>query len=412
MTPKGRGRRAQAVAAAQPDPTPKKRGRPAKPMGEPTTKAVETPKKRGRPAKNPVQETTATAVESLKRRGRAPKESPPAPQKRAGRPRKEEAVSNEALSAPKPRGRRPKQSLDLNRVAGSPRIGTRTSPRTTRPRRAAVPAPVPLPAALYSSRRGPGTKKPSVGVARPSKRRGRLSKSAADLSAPNKTLDRRSQNARVTKAALKPRKRRGFTTVEIPDKYLDSVQSYLQQLISSDSSGATDDDDRIVTSEELPAQEQDPGSEELSGASAAVDGSIAVQDVEIVSFHEGTNEVEDGYLHSQEIVVMEEMTEVEEEGAVDPYSFQDEMADEDEEALFGPSMHNKGAEDSDSEDANIHEQEIREGLTDELEDAVPAGYQSQHTNAQSLGIDDDLDEPFDQSITVPIAHMAPITTMT
>lgn len=274
--PAGRGRPKRVVASeAAPvaDGTPARRGRPAK-----TAAAVELPKKRGRPAKEKEEEPVAHVETAPAKRGRrslvAPEPEPepePQPKKSRGRPKKEVEAVEEAPAPTKTAGRgrpgkqdiavaathatpkrgRPAKtkSLNLKGVAGSPRVTKRSSPRTskTRPSKAAVTVTPRMDPRVRSKLRTrlPPAKKvvKEQPVAQPSKR-GRPRKAVAEAPTPKKTLGRKprktaSAAAKPSKAAVvkpakatAPRKRRGFTTLEIPDKFAAAVQTFYEDLVN------------------------------------------------------------------------------------------------------------------------------------------------------------------------------------
>ncbi|KAF2685274.1 hypothetical protein K458DRAFT_388166 [Lentithecium fluviatile CBS 122367] len=219
--PKRRGRAAKAASQVEAEPQRKKRGRAAKAPAEEAPDEVETapeqPKKRigrGRPRAEP-------AVDDA-----------PAPTKRGGRPR------NETPATPvKRRGRPPKNVVDLDRVAGSPRVTKRT--------RKAPAAPAPAPRidprvrSRLRTRAAPAKKKaPVVEAPKPKKRMGRPPKKEVPATPTKKTVEKKTKDARVIKPAAKPRKRRGITILEVPDKYVEQLKEYLQSLMDDDSAAA------------------------------------------------------------------------------------------------------------------------------------------------------------------------------
>jgi hypothetical protein len=271
-TPKKRGRPVKAVAPAVPDPTPKKRGRPARAKAEDEVAAAlgpaaEQPKKgrgRGRKAAEPVPAPVAEEAPAPKRRGRKPAEpapepavqdapavrDAPAPKKRAGRPRKAQV---EAPATPKRRGRPSASGLDLNRVAGPsrvskrasskktapPAVGTRSSPRTSRTRtrapkqtKKASAAAAPKQKTLPKANKAVPKEAP-----KPKKRMGRPPKNATanpTKQTPTKPAERKTKDARVVKSSPKPRKKRGYTTIDVPDRHADAMIDYLQQLMDAE----------------------------------------------------------------------------------------------------------------------------------------------------------------------------------
>ncbi|KAF1833951.1 hypothetical protein BDW02DRAFT_569484 [Decorospora gaudefroyi] len=204
----------------------KKRGRPAKAQAEEVVAVVdEAPKakKRGRPSLSTAQAVMEEVVEA-------------APKRRPGRPRKEHAVAQEPPATPK-RGRPARTAaLQLNRVAGSPRVAKRTSPRSkaTKP----VVGPPRLDPRIRSRLRArlPPAKKTvkEEPVAPKPAKRGRPRKAPVEP-APA------SNRAAVEKATKRPkpqapRKMRGHTVRQIPDKFLGLVDQFLQELIEAKSS--------------------------------------------------------------------------------------------------------------------------------------------------------------------------------
>lgn len=258
-SPKKRGRPAKTdtVAAATVGP-PKKRGRPAKTQADEPIAQIDQAIKRGRRSVAVAEEAVAEAPVSTKKRpGRPAKaaavaEVAVAPKKRAGRPRKEDAVSG-APATPKRRGR---PALDLNRVAGSPRVAKRTSPRS----KTAVRAPPKVTAASrinpkmrsrLRTRTAPLEKTKKV-VAEPVKKaRGRPKKVEVDEApAPKKAVGRgrkasapvpvapaKKVTARPPKTAV-PRKRRGYTSFEVADKFAAQVKQYIVDLQAEDTANA------------------------------------------------------------------------------------------------------------------------------------------------------------------------------
>ena len=293
---RGPGRKA-AAAEATPDATPAKRGRPAA-KADTVEIAVEPPKKRGRPAKAKAEESEAATQDAPqpKKRGRpsmhAEEEAAPdkgkgkgkgngkakkevatteaaeeaiAPRKR-GRPRKEEAAADAPVT-PK-RGRPAKTAaLDLHRVTGSTRVGKRTSPRF-KPTKAVI-VPPRQNARVRSKLR---TRLPPVKntaeeeSARKPARRGRPPKNAAQPPAPKKTTGRKAVDAAVTKPTkptkpLAPRKMRGHTVRQIPDKYVARVDQFLHELMEADSSDAAPVEDEQDNMEPTSAGADDQGDE-------------------------------------------------------------------------------------------------------------------------------------------------------
>ena len=286
--PKRRGRAPKAAAPVEAEPQPKKRGRAAK---APVEDVAEEPQKRvgrgrGRPRKEPAVEDAPAP---------APASATP---KRGGRPRKQEVVE-EVPATPKRRGRPPKSAVDLHRVAGSPRVSKRTSPRAN-PTKTVAPATRlnPIIRSKLRSRALPAEKKaPAVAEApKPKRRVGRPPKQEA-AAAPN------TKKARVSKPAEKPsvpRKRRGITTIEIADKFAQRVKDFVNALLA--------DDAAAEASEATPAQSH---VEEEEEAAPVDEDSIAVGDGV-----DGSNEMgalTDGQIEAYEAQDLGEMEELEQD---------------------------------------------------------------------------------------------------
>lgn len=266
--PKKRGRTTKAATPAEPTALSKKRGRAAKveiAVSEPDEPdapaqpivAPKTPGRGGRPRKEPAVEAAKPSEEDpvpKKRSGRPRKEptvaavtaieADAAPKKR-GRPRKSDAPTKEAPPAmPKRAGRPPRKAVaDLDRVAGSARVSKRI------PRKAATaPAAAPASSSRIDPRvrsrlrnRVPVLKKatPVAEETKP-KRRGRAKKTAAHVPE-KKTVERKTKAGRVAKAPTKPRKRRGYTQLDIPDRFVRQVDDFLQGLIKAEQQATADD---------------------------------------------------------------------------------------------------------------------------------------------------------------------------
>lgn len=258
---RGRGRPTKRSAAPEPAPVANAltRGRVAK--ADPVEASIEPSKKRGRPAKAPDEEPEAVAA--VPKRGRrslaapeAPVEDTPAPKKRMGRPAKEEgteapaavptpkkragrpskadAAVEETPTTPKPRGRPPKNAaaaIDLSRVAGSPRVEkSRSKPIPRATKSAVAPRRDPRVRSKLRTRLPPAVKAKEEIAPQPTKRRGRPPKAtAAPVPSPKKAAGRKTTKAAVAKSII-ARKRRGYTTLEVPDKFAAQVQHYLQEL--------------------------------------------------------------------------------------------------------------------------------------------------------------------------------------
>ncbi|KAF3046019.1 hypothetical protein E8E12_010362 [Didymella heteroderae] len=255
-----RGRPASNAVSEIP-PSPKKRGRPAK-ADAVAAAAVEPPKKRGRPAKVQPDEPIAQIDQAIKRGRRSVAaaeevvaEAPVPIKKRVGRPAKAAAVA-EVATAPKKRGR---PALHLNRVAGSPRVAKRTSPRSKTaaralPKAAAAPRINPKMRSRLRTRTAPVEKK--IVVEPVKKARGRPKKVEVEeipatkkASAPKKAVGHvRKASAPVPVAPAKkmtarsktaaPRKRRGYTSFEVADKFAAQVKQYILDLQAEDAADA------------------------------------------------------------------------------------------------------------------------------------------------------------------------------
>jgi hypothetical protein len=231
---------------------PTKRGRAA----EAEAVEAEAPKKRGRP----IRATDPVVVIDAPRRGRrslaaedAPKKrigrrpivvkAAPAPKTRVALARKEEIVVEQAVAVPKKRGGRPAETVNLHRVVGSPRVAKPTSPRS-KPAPAPTPRMNPLLRSKLRTRLSPakvieaapqapkrrGRPPKAVPATAPAPKKGRVGKPAPAVAA-------KPVKAAVTKAAVTkpPRKKRGITSLDVPDKFVAQVEQLLQQLQDIDS---------------------------------------------------------------------------------------------------------------------------------------------------------------------------------
>ncbi|KAF1918671.1 hypothetical protein BDU57DRAFT_545495 [Ampelomyces quisqualis] len=307
---RGRPKKAAAPAPAPVANAPAKRGRVANAMDE--QEPLETPKKRGHPAKTHVKESAVVADDPKrgrrsfvappppfddapapkKRMGRPPKTKTEAPvdgpKKRAGRPSKAEAGAEELPAPPKRRGRpaRDVATHDLGRAAGSPRVSkTRTKP-APRASKASVVAPRidPRVRSKLRTRLPPAQKIKEPVAPTPTKRRGKPAKSAtAKASAPSKKVSgRTATKAAVTKLAA-PRKKRGYTALEIPDKFAAQVQQYLQDLLDADSVPAPADNDAEQVAKDETEVQAEAGAEDdldIAAEEGIVPTSIAGSDEE------------------------------------------------------------------------------------------------------------------------------------
>ncbi|KAI4913657.1 hypothetical protein J4E90_005377 [Alternaria incomplexa] len=253
---RGRAAKADVVDAADvvAEP-PKKRSRPAKAQAKEPVEAAPEPKKRGRQAKvapEPViKEAAVVAVK--KSRGRPKKDAvtvqeEDAPVKSRGRPKKE-AVAEQAPATPK-RGRPARAAVDLHRVAGSPRIGKRSSPRNTnkvKPEPVACRLDPRMRSELRTRLPAKKTEPAPQPAPKPTSRRGRPPKAAAAVIVPKQ----------VTKPSkpLVPRKMRGHTVRQIPDRYIAQIDQYLHDLIEADESPAAEEQEDGVVVEVEDAQD-------------------------------------------------------------------------------------------------------------------------------------------------------------
>ncbi|KAI4646781.1 hypothetical protein J4E93_005005 [Alternaria ventricosa] len=233
-----RGRTAKADVVAEP---PKKRGRPAKAQAEEPVEAAPEPKKRGRQAKVAPEPAVEEAAVVAVKKGR-------------GRPKKDAVVVQEDAPV-KSRGRPKKDAaaVDLHRVAGSPRIGKRSSPRNNKVK---TVKPEPLARRLDPRMRSklrtrlPAKTEPVPQPApKPTSRRGRPPKvaAAAAVIAPKQ----------VTKPSkpLAPRKMRGHTVRQIPDRYVAQIDQYLHDLMEADESPVAEEQEDGVVVEVEDAQD-------------------------------------------------------------------------------------------------------------------------------------------------------------
>ncbi|KAH8641724.1 hypothetical protein IG631_04665 [Alternaria alternata] len=251
---RNRASKADAVeAAVEP---PKKRGRPAKAKAEESVvEDAPKPKKRGRqpniapasaPEPEPEPEPLTEAPVVKKGKGRPKKEAVPAQEEapvknREGRPRKADVTANAPPATPK-RGRPARTAaLDLDRVAGPSRIGKRSSPRTKAKAEPNVARRLdPRMRSKLRTRLPPANIAKSEPVTKPAPkptaRRGRPPKDVAPVLKPAAV-------AKPTKPvkSLAPRKMRGHTLRQIPDRYVAQVDQYLQDLIEADESSVEEE---------------------------------------------------------------------------------------------------------------------------------------------------------------------------
>lgn len=193
------------------------RGRPKRAgVPERAGDAKSTPAKRGRAAETDVAES---AVEPPKKRGRPPKakstvveqvQAAPVVTKRGGRRKKEDISGGDAPAAPK-RGRPKGTAVRTRRL--DPRVRSRLRTRV---------APTP------KVRKEEAIRQPG--------KRGRPRKVVVEAPAlpAKKKTGRKAATSAVVKPAA-PRKRRGYTSREIPDKFLAQVDRYLEELLAAGS---------------------------------------------------------------------------------------------------------------------------------------------------------------------------------
>ncbi|CAI6306549.1 unnamed protein product [Periconia digitata] len=293
----GRARKLNEMAAPPPAELPKRgvraRQQPAAPAE--SELVVTEPKRRGRAAKT-AQEVPAADPALPKRRGRAPKAAevptvPSSPPKRKGRPAKA-------------------ATLDLNRVAGSPRV----SKRNAVTKKATAPTPPaprmnPLVRSKLRTRVAPSPKTQPQEVLQPKKRVGRPPKNAV-ATPTKKPADRMTKGGRVTKstntaktaaskpkatkttktvaskaaprtaAPVKPRKRRGITIMEVPDKHAKYLQDVLKGLLEQDKADAraAEEEAEMADDEEdvPPPQEQTEEAERENADSDYIASKLAI----------------------------------------------------------------------------------------------------------------------------------------
>lgn len=252
--PKKRGRAAKSTEAVEP---PRKRGRPAKQQTDEPIAQIDSAIKRGRRSVIAAQEAVAeSSIATKKRAGRPAKAVDVAeaatPKKRVGRPPKEDAIA-EASATPKRRGR---PALHLNRVAGSPRVAKRSSARSklvTRapPKAAAAPRINPKMRSRLRQRAAPVEKAVNEATQPNKKSCGRPKKVQAEVEAPApKMAARRGRKASVPQPAVSakkvtarpkaaaPQKRRGYTSIEVADRFAAQVKQFITDLLAEDAANA------------------------------------------------------------------------------------------------------------------------------------------------------------------------------
>jgi hypothetical protein len=264
---RGRGRPKKDAAPPAPSSVavaeaPKRRGRVPKVVAPIVSESQS--KGRGRAAKAPVEtdvdEVAPDNVPTRRGRGRAPKQSAveevPPPVQRGGRPRKQVPVVQEASATPpKRRGRPPKNAGDLDRVLGSPRVTKRTPQRTK-----TAPRVDPRVRSKLRTRLPPAENKAAtVEAPKPKKRIGKPARKDVAAVPAKKTIEHKMKGAHVTKPTAKPRKRRGFTMLEVPDKYAKAITDHLQHLIDNDvvAAGPEPSPADLDAQSEAPIEEQD-----------------------------------------------------------------------------------------------------------------------------------------------------------
>jgi hypothetical protein len=373
---RGRGRPKRDVAP-EPAPAanaPAKRGRAAKAdVVEAPVEPVEPPKKRGRPSKAAVEETVA--VVQAPKRGRrslvapeaAVQEEEPTPKKRMGRPPKTQVAAKPA-ETPKKRAGRPAKAdvniavaveetvkrrgrpaknpaaVDLNRVAGSPRVTkSRARPAAKATTAAAAPRIDPRVRSKLRTRVPQAQKVEQAVVAQPIKRRGRPAKAAVKAAPPAPI------KAKATKAAavkpVAPRKRRGYTTIEVPDRFASEVKGYLKELLEEGTNLPPVDG----AAEEVAEQHEEEDVEE---------------EIEVEAEAGAEEEDVDMTVEEEVLVISEGMGSVENDNV-------EALAEEDNlEANFSADGDaDPDADMDEDEDMDAQEQDIQDDFADKQEDA-------------------------------------------
>ncbi|KAH7413863.1 hypothetical protein DE146DRAFT_10330 [Phaeosphaeria sp. MPI-PUGE-AT-0046c] len=295
--PRGRPKKSAATEPAPTANASKKRGRVARTQDANEDVASEPPRKRGRPAKTRVEE--AVVVEQAPRRGRrsniAPADTPveeeaPAPKKRVGRPPKKQtaAVNTPAAAPPKsrigrpskaeafaaketaiPKRRGPAAALRLSSVAGSPRV-TKSGSKPTPSKSIAAPRLNPRMRSKLRTRQPPTPKVEQQVAPAPAKRRGRPPAiKPQETATPTQAKGFKGAQKAAGKSVA-PRKKRGYTTIEVPDKFAAQVQQYFQDLVEADAVSTSD-----VEEEMIQVEEEDAGS---SSAAAEEEEIIQAED--------------------------------------------------------------------------------------------------------------------------------------
>lgn len=278
----------------------KKRGRPAKSQtiaSQSTPIAAGPPKKRGRPSKVTAEDVAVLpdASEPTKRgRGRKP-DTPKSvalaatPNKAKGKGTKDnvEAVADLAAPTPRRRGRPPKaDGLDLKRVAGTASVSKRQAAQSKMTKTTTTTA-------TKLRTRLPPASKVSKGEPAPQPaRRGRPPKNAAQAPA-GAALAKKKKTPRGRKPAevpiakptkstkpLAPRKMRGHTVRQIPDRYIVQVDQLLHDLMQADADAAT----------EKQVQEEEANQAHDVEVEADVEDNIDEENVEPTSATVGSEE--------------------------------------------------------------------------------------------------------------------------
>jgi hypothetical protein len=377
---RGRGRgRPKREAAPEPAPTtkadvvaapvepvepPKKRGRPSKAAAaaEEIVAVIEPPKRGRRSLVAPEAAVEEDAPAPKKRMGRPPKakvvEAPAeTPKKRAGRPAKADVTIAVAVEeTPKRRGRPAKNAaVDLSRVAGSPRV---TKSRA-RPAAKAATAPRIDPRVRSRLRtRVPAAQKVEKPVAaQPTRRRGRP---ATVKAAPPTPVKAKATKTATTKPVA-PRKKRGYTTLEVPDRFAARVQQYLQEL---------QNDDALPTAiegiaEEVAEQQEEEEVEEEEALEA--EAGAEEDDEEEVEAETGTGE-EDNEAEA-EVVVEEDVEMTAEDDVLATGKGMGSLEDDNVMALSEGAMWEEDYAEMD-EDKEAHEQEMDQDM-DPREQFIP-----------------------------------------
>jgi hypothetical protein len=367
---RGRAAKADVVAApAEPVEPPKKRGRPSKVAAEEAVAVVKTPK-RGRPSLVVPEAAVEEEEPALKKRmGRPPKipvvEAPTeTPKRRAGRPAKASAAIAVAVEeTPKRRGRPAKNAaVDLNRVAGSPRV---TKSRA-RPVVKVAPAPRIDPRVRSKLRtRVPAAQKVEKPVAaQPTRRRGRP---AAVKAAPPAPIKAKATKAAATKPAA-PRKKRGYTTLEVPDRFAARVQQYLKELQDDETlpsavegaieEGAEQQEEEEVVEEE--ALEAEAGAEEDEEEEVEAEAASGEEDVEAEAEEEDVETTPEENV----LVTSDGMGSVEEDNVV---TLSEEAIQEAEVAEMDEDK--EAYEQEMDQDMDTHEQSVPEDEVEPTEEA-------------------------------------------